>query len=43
MRQEMAEYLRLTKAALGSARAVSEDITKFETVAEDVGKTRAAA
>jgi hypothetical protein len=43
LRQEIVEHLRLTKAALGSARAVSEGITKFGTVAEDVGKTRAAA
>jgi hypothetical protein len=37
------ERLRLTKAAMGSARAVSENIARFGTVAEDVGKTRAAA
>jgi hypothetical protein len=43
LRQEIVEHLRLTKAALGSARAVSEGITRFGTVAEDVGKTRAAA
>jgi vacuolar-type H+-ATPase subunit I/STV1 len=43
LRQEIVEHLRLTKAALSSARAVSEGITKFGTVAEDVGKTRAAA
>jgi hypothetical protein len=41
-RLEIVEHLRLTKAAMGSARAVSEDITRFGTVAEDVGKTRAA-
>jgi DNA-binding transcriptional MerR regulator len=43
LRLEIAEHLRLTKAAMGSARAVSENITRFGTVAEDVGKTRAAA
>jgi hypothetical protein len=43
LRLEIVEHLRLTKAAIGSARAVSENITKFGTVAEDVGKTRAAA
>jgi hypothetical protein len=43
LRLEITEHLRLTKAALGSARAVSEDITKFGTIAEDFGKTRAAA
>jgi hypothetical protein len=43
LRLEIAEHLRLTKAAMGSARAVSEDITRFGTVAEDVGKARAAA
>jgi hypothetical protein len=43
LRLEIAEHLRLTKAALGSARAVTENITRFGTVAEDVGKTRAAA
>jgi hypothetical protein len=43
LRLEIAEHLRLTKAAMGSARAVSENITRFGTVAEDVGKTRVAA
>ena len=43
LRLEIVEHLRLTKAAMGSARAVTENITKFGTVAEDVGKTRAAA
>ena len=43
LRLEIAEHMRLTKAAMGSARAVSEDITRFGTVAEDVGKTRVAA
>jgi hypothetical protein len=43
LRLEIAEHLRLTKAAMGSARAVSENITRFGTVAEDVGKGRAAA
>jgi hypothetical protein len=43
LRLEIMEHLRLTKAAMGSARAVTENITKFGTVAEDVGKSRAAA
>jgi hypothetical protein len=43
LRLEIVEHMRLTKAALGSAKAVSENITRFGTVAEDVGKTRAAA
>jgi hypothetical protein len=43
LRLEIAEHMRLTKAALGSAKAVSENITRLGTVAEDVGKTRAAA
>ncbi len=43
LRLEIAEHMRLTKAAMGSARAVSENITRLGTVAEDVGKTRAAA
>jgi hypothetical protein len=43
LRLEIAEHLRLTKAATSSARAVTENITRFGTVAEDVGKTRVAA
>jgi vacuolar-type H+-ATPase subunit I/STV1 len=43
LRLEIAEHLRLTKAAMSSARAVSENVTRFGTVAEDVGKTRVAA
>jgi hypothetical protein len=43
LRLEIAEHMRLTKAALGSARAVSENVTRFGTVAEDVGKARVAA
>jgi hypothetical protein len=43
LRLEIVEHLRLTRAAMGSARAVTENITKFGTVAEDVGKSRAAA
>jgi Rad3-related DNA helicase len=43
LRLEIAEHMRLTTAAMGSARAVSENITRFGTVAEDVGKTRASA
>jgi hypothetical protein len=42
MRQEMAEYLRLTKAAMGSSKAVSASIASFGTLAEEVGKNRAA-
>jgi hypothetical protein len=41
MRQEMAEYLRLTQAAMGSAKAVAASIASFGTVAEDVSKSRA--
>ena len=43
LRLEIVEHLRLTKAAMASARAVTENTTKFGTVAEDVGKTRTAA
>jgi hypothetical protein len=42
LRLEIAEHLRLTQAAMGSAKAVSENIARFGTVAEDFGKTRAA-
>jgi hypothetical protein len=42
MRQEMAEYLRLTKAAMGSSKGVSASIASFGTLAEEVGKNRAA-
>ena len=42
LRLEIAEHLRLTKAAMGSAKAVSENIASFGTVAEDFGKSRAA-
>jgi hypothetical protein len=42
LRLEIAEHLRLTRAALGSAKAVSENIARFGTVAEDFGKSRAA-
>jgi hypothetical protein len=42
LRLEIVEHLRLTKAAMGSAKAVSENIARFETVAEDFGKSRAA-
>jgi hypothetical protein len=40
MRQEMAEYLRLTRAALGSSRAVSASIAGFGALAGEVGKNR---
>ena len=43
LRLEIVEHLRLTQAAMGSAKAVSENIAGFETVAEDFGKSRAAA
>jgi hypothetical protein len=42
MRQEIAEYLRLTKAALGSAKAVSAGAASFGTLAQEAGKRRAA-
>jgi 23S rRNA maturation-related 3'-5' exoribonuclease YhaM len=42
LRLEIVEHLRLTKAAMGSAKAVSENIARFGTVAEDFGKSRAA-
>jgi hypothetical protein len=42
LRLEIAEHLRLTQAAIGSARAVSASIASFGTVAEDVSKSRAA-
>ena len=41
MRQEMAEYLRLTQTAMGSAKAVSASIASFGTVAEEVDKNSA--
>jgi hypothetical protein len=43
LRLEIAEHLRLTQAAMGSAKAVSENVARFGTVAEDFGKSRAAA
>jgi hypothetical protein len=43
LRLEIAEHLRLTQAAMGSAKAVSENMARFGTVAEDLGKSRAAA
>ena len=42
MRQEMAEYLRLTKAAMGSSKAVSASIASFGNLADEVAKNRAA-
>ena len=42
MRQEMAEYLRLTKAAVSSSKAVSASIASFGTLAGEVDKSRAA-
>jgi DNA repair ATPase RecN len=42
MRLEMAEYMRLTKAAMGSSKSVSATIASFGTVAEEVGKNRTA-
>jgi hypothetical protein len=41
MRQEMAEYLRLTQNAVGSAKAVTASIANFETGAEEISKSRA--
>src|SRR4051812_18989684 len=43
LRQEILEHSRLTKAAMASAKAVTENIARFGTVADDVGKTRSAA
>jgi hypothetical protein len=43
LRLEIAEHLRLTQAAMGSAKAVSASVASFGTVAEDFGKSRAAA
>jgi hypothetical protein len=42
LRLEIVEHLRLTQAAVGSAKAVSASIASFGTVAEDFGKSRAA-
>ena len=42
MRQEMAEYLRLTKAAVSSSKAVSASIASFGSLAGEVEKNRAA-
>jgi hypothetical protein len=41
MRLEVAEYLRLTQTAMGSAKAVSASIASFGTVAEEVDKNSA--
>ena len=41
LRLEIAEHLRLTQAAIGSAKAVSASVASFGTVADDVGKNRA--
>jgi hypothetical protein len=43
LRLEIVEHLRLTQAAVGSAKAVSASVASFGTVAEDFGKSRAAA
>ena len=42
LRLEIVENLRLTQAAMGSAKAVSASVASFGTVAEDFGKSRAA-
>ena len=42
LRLEIVEHLRLTQAAMGSAKAVSATVASFGTVAEDFGKSRAA-
>jgi hypothetical protein len=42
LRLEIVEHLRLTQAAMGSAKAVSTSVASFGTVAEDFGKSRAA-
>jgi hypothetical protein len=41
LRLEIVEHLRLTQAAMGSAKAVSASVASFGTVAEDFGKSRA--
>jgi hypothetical protein len=42
LRLEIVEHLRLTQAAVASAKAVSASIASLGTVAEDFGKSRAA-
>jgi hypothetical protein len=42
LRLEIVEHLRLTQAAMGSAKSVSASVASFGTVAEDFGKGRAA-
>ena len=41
MRLEIAEYLRLTQTAMGSAKAVSTSIESFGTVVKEVSKNAA--
>jgi hypothetical protein len=41
LRLEIVEHLRLTQAAVGSAKAVSASVESFGTIAEDFGKSRA--
>jgi hypothetical protein len=41
LRLEIVEHLRLTQAAMGSAKAVSASVASFGTIAEDFGKGRA--
>jgi hypothetical protein len=42
LRLEIVEHLRLTQAAMNSAKAVSTSVASFGTVAGDFGKDRAA-
>jgi hypothetical protein len=42
LRLEIVEHLRLTQAAMGSAKAVSASVASLGMVAEDFGKSRAA-
>ena len=42
LRLEIVEHLRLTQAAMSSAKAVSTSVASFGTVAGDFGKDRAA-
>jgi hypothetical protein len=42
LRLEIVEHLRLTQAAVASAKAVSASVASLGTVAEDFGKSRAA-
>jgi hypothetical protein len=43
LRLEIAEHVRLSQAASSSAKAVSASVASFGSIAEDFGKSRAAA